>query len=346
MKGKSFWIWVSVIVVAGAALFAVRVLREKDESKKPGAGSVEWNLEEAAAQLKSLRERLKTGDEAPSKLVDDYRRLVERFPKFATARAEYAMILYEVPNWEEAYEQIELALEMDPQQAAWHLVAGTIASNLQLIDEAAAHYNEAVALAPDVADYRVHQAQTMLLRKQYDKALLTLLEALKHDSENHTAYGMLADLYAKQNKISLALQHVQKAIDHTPPDLRPVQAAYVQQKAALLRRDNRPKEALQVLNNELLSDDHLRVDVLNDLAVTWMMLGKPAKGAEAYEQALDLVPADERYAIGAALWRIKAGDLPAARQHIDTVRRINPRHGALEELESRMKAAMATKQTQ
>jgi hypothetical protein len=41
-------------------------------------------------------------------------------------------------------------------------------------------------------------------------------------------------------------------------------------------------------------------------------------------------------AVGAADWRIKAGDLDAARQHISTLKRIDPNLKVIGELEARL----------
>ncbi len=336
MKGKAFYLVVGLVVVLGVGGLIWRgVWLQQQTPLDPN----EWDLKRAQQELDVLRERLNSGEESSRRLADDYRELVERFPKFATARAEYAMVLYNIPNWEEAYEQVKQAIDLDDQRGDWHLLAGTVASNLGMTETASKHYEQAVSIQPDNADFLTHLAQTQINMRQFDEARMTLLQSFKFDAENHSAYGLMADLYARQNKMTLAIDAIKKAIDHTPPDLRPVQAAYIQRKAAYLRRNRQYKQALNVLNNELLSDDHLRPSVLQDLAVTYMLLGEPAKGAKAFEEAFKLVPADEALAAGAAHWRIKAGDLDKAGEHIAALRRLNPRDRRLAQLEQQLTAA-------
>jgi tetratricopeptide (TPR) repeat protein len=308
-------------------------------SHAPGsaAGSAA-DAEKAALETKELQERfiqLMNLKGQVKDLLPDAQRLVERYPKDPSARTLLAQVHFEMGKPALAYEQLEMSLELDGQQPQVRQMAGDIALAMDRLDDAARHYAIAIGLEPRNATYRVHLAQVYMSQNEDERARKSLLEAIAVDSNAHRAYGMLCDLYARQNKLSLALPQIQKAIDNTPAKERATQAIYIRKKARLLRRDNQPEPALQTLNT-LTAVERREPEVIEELASCWAMLNLPANGAQLYEQMLTLDPTDWRMAVGAADWRLKAGDLDAARQHISTLKRIDPNLKVIGELEARL----------
>ena len=110
---------------------------------------------------------------------------------------------------------------------------------------------------------------------------------------------------------------------------------YIRRKAQLLRRNNKPNEALLTLQS--LSDAQ-RADsrVMEEMATCWAMLGKPDKGAALFEQAMVLEPTRWDWVAQAARWRLKADDKKTARQHLAKLKQINPRAEAIAVLEAQL----------
>jgi tetratricopeptide (TPR) repeat protein len=112
-----------------------------------------------------------------------------------------------------AYEQLSRSLDLDRQQPEVQLLAGTVAMQLGNTEQAAQHYSMATGLSPREPRYLVHLALAYLKLGQTDRARDTFLGAIRVDSSCHAAFKGLADLYAQQNKLDLALGQIQNAID-------------------------------------------------------------------------------------------------------------------------------------
>ena len=290
----------------------------------------------AAQEIEPLQQRFVEAVEARqrdlSPIVSAARRYVDRYPSFAPGHTLLGQILLQDGLTDQAYASFIHSLEIDGQQAEVHLLAGTIDFAADRFDRAEDHYSLAVGLEPSQTRYRLHLAQAQIRLNEFDTARRGLLEVLRLDSTSHEAYATLANLYADQNKSTLALNTIQKAIENTPVMLRDKQVAYIQYKAQLLRRSNQPQEALLTLQSLSPLEQGVPA-VMKDLALCWAMIGKPQEAALLYERALAANPTQWQYAEAAARWRIKCNDHEAARDLVETVRKINPRAFALHELD-------------
>jgi tetratricopeptide (TPR) repeat protein len=300
------------------------------------------DLTTAERELKELQESfLERRREDLDRLVQWGYRLVDRHPQYAEARVLLAQMLLDALEVQSAYEQMETALELDPQQPEVRRLAGDLALILGRNVDAARHYSTAVSLAPRDATYRLHLSQAYMNMNEMDRARDTLLEALRIDSSLHKGYAAMSDIYAKQNKTTLALTQIGKAIEHTPISERDVQVIYIRRQGHLLRRDNRPREALMSLQALTLKEQR-DAEVLQEMAVCWAMLGQPLKGAELFEAELAMSPRDWQLLAGAAEWRLKAGDAEAAQRHVQRLEMLDQdaRVGAaLVDLRERLAAA-------
>lgn len=231
----------------------------------------------------------------------------------------------------ESIEAFERSLELEPRQAQVHSLAGTAAMMLNQDDRARHHYEQALSIEPDNGPFAVFLANVQQKLDQDDQAVMTLLTALRRDSTLHEAYALLSDIYAKENKLSLAMDQIKRAIESTPADQPNTAVTYALKRAALLRRDNQPAESLAVLD-ALPSSALLRRDVQRDTATSWAMLGKPAMAAELYERVLTIDPSNDHAAAEAAHWWLKADNPDAARKALQALRRINPRSEAIPDL--------------
>lgn len=312
----------------------------REQQPQSAAGPAPFDATLAQAELEALQEHFnQTGVKGLTADADltAVRRFIEKYPRFALGRTLLAQVLIYANQLQGAYEQLVLSLDLDPNQPEVHLLAGTVACQLNRFDDAARHYSTAVGLEPSNARYRLYLAQVYFKQQKIEQARTTALEALRLDSSLHQAYALLADLYAQQNKLSLALTEIDHALAQAPATGRSTVLAYVRRKAQFLRRDNRPEEALLTLRS-LGPSEQVRADVLEDMAICWSMLGEPAKSAALFEDALAMDPSQWRFAAAAARWRLRMGDRDAAQRHLDTLRKINPAAPEIPELEARLRS--------
>jgi tetratricopeptide (TPR) repeat protein len=273
-------------------------------------------------------------------VIRDAQELADKYPRHAPLHTLLGQAFLQSDQFKPAYEQLARSLELDKQQPEVQLLAGTVAMQLGETEQAARHYSMATGLSPREPRYMVHLALAYLKLGQTDRARDTFLAAIRVDSSCHAAFKGLADLYAQQNKLDLALGQIQNAIDQTPLSQRDVQVVYLRQKASLLRRANRATEALAVFD-ALTPTERAEPAVVQDVATTWGQLGEPRKSAEAFESALDAKPLEPALLVEAARWRIKVGDHAKALEHVASLRSVSPRHPALAELDAALTPKVA-----
>lgn len=338
-KNKPGWgVVVALVVCVCAVLFAWHRFTVDAERASPrGAGPATGDAsaeavfaDELAALQNTVADALDKDE--PDLVHDRVRRFVDHYPKKPAARNVFAQVLLAAQQFEQAYDQLMVSLELDPRQPNVHLLAGTVAYRRQDLDRAERHYKDATSLDRANVDNHLHLAELYIKRGKTDEARTLLVAALTVDSSSHEAHAMLADLYAKQNKLTAAITQISKAIELTSTDERPRLIVYMRTLSKLLRRDNQFDQALQVLDG-IEGDYRYNPGVVEDVAVCFMMLSRPADAVQAYELAVAADPLNWQLVAGAARWQHKAGNPARARQHLAALKRLNPDAGAIEELE-------------
>jgi len=312
--------------------------REAGSTHPEAAGSVVWDEDTAAAELGELQQRFNdvaSENGQVGAISEAAQRLVERYPKYDAAHTLLGQVLVYQGRFDEAYERFKLSLSLNGQQPELQLLAGTLALKLDQIDKATGHYSMAVGLDTANPRYRTHLAQAYIKQHKYEEARAALLEALRIDSSLHGAYALLADLYAQQNRLVLALPQIQRAIEQTPVSERATRVIYTRRQAQLLRRNNQPDEALMALG-ALTPVEQADPQVMGEIALCWSLQGQPEEAAAMYERAISLNPTAWPLIAEAARWRIKAGDLEAAQRHLTVLRQVNPRAQAITDLEEQL----------
>jgi tetratricopeptide (TPR) repeat protein len=269
--------------------------------------------------------------------------LVRKYPRFASGHTALGNVYSLAARSGEAYDEFCRSLELQPLQPELRINAGTLAMQLDRYPEALAHFSKALGLDPGNARYLVFRGDVLLKLNKTNEAQLDALSALRLDSNCHEAYALLSDLDARQGPTmtAQALEQIQRAIDCVPIGERPTQATYVRKKAALLRRDARWEDALNTLRG-LSPESKMKPEVVEEMALCWMGLGRPADAAENYEKALQLAGADNptpdwRLAAGAVRWRLKADDKAKARTDLNVLKFIKPDAPEIAEFEKVLK---------
>ena len=285
----------------------------------------------------SINEAMKEKVMVPANLVANTEAFVETHPDFAPARTLLGHILVKNGLTERGYKHWIESLKIDSQQAELHLLAGTLAIEMKDLEAAEQHYRDAVNINPLEPRFHVHLSSIYNRKREFDKARDSLLRALRLNSDMHEAHWRLAEVFARQNKLVSALTQGDKAIETAPENKRDSRVAYIRFKAKLLRRDNKPDDALHTLIYNLTPEEQTEVGVIEDMANCMAMQSQFKEAAVLFERQMKLKPFDWQLAAKAAAWRIKSGDMKSAKRHIETVRRIDPRQPVIAELEKRLK---------
>jgi Tfp pilus assembly protein PilF len=326
--GAAVWVVVALVLGALALILVMAQSHDNGSAGSPGSSNsttAPLNRELAQTKLDGLEAQLLQAMENKREvgsIVAEARKFVAAYTTFVSGHMHLAKALLYNHQPLEAYDQLNVALEMDPRQPAVRDFAGTLAIMLDRPGEAQKHYSQAVGLEPTNGLYRLRLAQAHLKQNHFDPARQILLEALRIDSSLHEAHYTLCDLYARQNKIVLAITQIQHAIRICPQDYKH-RTVYSRKFSALLRRDHQPGEALRLLE-ELPAAKRLEPEVMDDMAVCWAMMNQPQHAAENYEAALTIFPDQPTFAARAAHWYLKANDPEAARRMIYRLRQINP----------------------
>lgn len=269
-------------------------------------------------------------------LIERAEALAIRYPDSAEAHMLHGQILMYSGRLDPAIKALQRSLEVDPKQADIHRLIASGAMQMDRLEVARQHYEKALDLEPDNSQNALFLANVEFKLAQFDKAVKTLQGAIRRDSQLAGAYALLSDIYVEQGKTKLAMDQIERAIEATPAEKTNSIVVYTLKRAALLRQDNQPAESLAVLD-ALPREVQYRPDVLRDTATSWGMLGKPMMAAELYEKVLTVDPSNDYAAAEAARWWIKADDVEAAARNLKTLRRINPRHPEIPELDTAIK---------
>lgn len=276
------------------------------------------------------------GKQLSPALVGDVRTFCDKNPDYAPGHTLLAQVLMFQGKIQDAYDAMLRSLSLDNRQLELELLAGTVALQLDKTEQSEQHYRNAVNLDPAQARPHVHLAGIYMRRRDLDRARDSLLTALRLNSGMHEAYYRLSEVYAQQNKLVAALTQIDKAIQHSPAQNREIAVQYVRQKARILRRDNRPEEAVLVLMNSLSEEERSDDSVLDDLALALAMQNRFVEAAELYEAQAERRPFEWKLPAAAAQWRLKAGDKAAAKALTDAVKRIDARQPIIAELEAKL----------
>ena len=139
-----------------------------------------------------------------------------------------------------------------------------------------------------------------------NEAKATLLASMQLDESRAEAAAVMAQISLDGNDTSLALRYVRRA-----RVAEPTQIAHRILEARILRRMNKPEEALTLLM--ALPPEQLYQPMVLDICGACMgLLGKAEDAAKLYEDAMNHDTSEPEYAYQAALWNERVGNMDKA----------------------------------
>lgn len=234
------------------------------------------------------------------------RAAVEEHVEDQGLRLAYAEVLMDLQKTEQAYEQYEAALAIGPRDPQIEFNAGTLAMAVGNRERALEHYSMARTAEPGNAQIALYLGAVQHQLGMQSEAKASLLAAIQLDESSAEASSMLAQIYLDENDGEVALSFIRKA-----RQAEPAQVAHRILEARILRRLNKPDEALTLLM-ALPEGDLYQPMVLELCSASMGLLNQRAEAAGLYERAMELNPGEPEYAFQAAQWHERAGNTERA----------------------------------
>lgn len=129
-----------------------------------------------------------------------YKRAVQLDGKMTRAWNNLILLKQEHKQAEDALQMVKRALELNPDEASLHFIAGNIFGQLEQVVQSEEHFKRAVSLSPHVAKYHYNFAVLYHRNKRYTDAIEHYEKALSLDPQHRGAKEQLQVLINKTFK--------------------------------------------------------------------------------------------------------------------------------------------------
>jgi Tfp pilus assembly protein PilF len=134
-----------------------------------------------------------------------YRQILKTNPELPGVHYRLGRVLVSKPNFgpeaaEEAKQEFEKELQIDPSNAGAEYVLGEMAKQKQDWDDAIRHFSRAARLDASLGDAFVGWGGSLVSQKEFAEAIAPLERAVKLQPENPAAHYMLAIAYARSGR--------------------------------------------------------------------------------------------------------------------------------------------------
>ena len=147
--------------------------------------------------------------------------LVDMHPQEESIYSLYAEFLLSQKKYKEAGEQLQVAVDLAPNNKQYWLQLMGVNMQLGELDEVITVGEKALTYIPDAAEIYMYMGSGYALQKDYDKAIDILKRGISHLDENNNAlvsdyYGQLGDSYYLSGDKDKAFEAFENALLHNP----------------------------------------------------------------------------------------------------------------------------------
>lgn len=228
---------------------------------------------------------------------------IARYPADADLRFSLSDLYLMTEDYPLAYEQMVAAIEhTEGVDAKAQFKAGTLANTIGQPEMALTHYQAAMKADPQNADYPLYLANIQFKLNKLDEAKASLAMAARLAPDRAMVWATWSKLSLRQNKLSLALQHIEKA-----RQLEPHVPAWTIVEANIEKRSGNPERAIELLSalpQEAIDDP----ESMRLLAESFGMIGRLGDAASRMVDYATLHGSDPQAAFDAAVWLERAGE--------------------------------------
>jgi len=257
--------------------------------------------------------------------------LYDKYPNVPQVLVQYYELRLFQERTEEAYEIICELLELNGGDAEQNFNAGIMANMIGRLDQSIEHLETACRIDQTNPKFSLNLAQLYLKNHQTDQAKAKLVQTTVLDDSLAVAWGTLAQIALDENKLDMALQHID-----TTRTLEPNRLLWRVTEAKIHRRRNNPDEALLLLN-AVRDQDRYDQSVADEIATCWALKGEPKQAAQEHIDHLNHDPNAWQSALAAAQYFHIAGDLDSARLWATHAQRLEPENEEINTLVEQLK---------
>ncbi len=248
-----------------------------------------------------------------------------------TARAQ-------VEHWTDSVTLWEHATRATPDSYIAFENLGQALRERGQLEEAAANYQRALALAPAGSPaYQavIYNSLGLVVTRQGrgDVAIAHFVAAARLNPQFAEAQSNLGNALAASNRLSEAVEHYRAAVSIKPDFTE----ALVGLGSALVSQ-NKAEEAVAAYNDALRMDPRL-AQAHNGLGAALAMQGQDDRALTEYAEALRLKPDLPTAHLNIAVLQIKQGRMAEARQHLETALAVDPTYEPARQVLARVSAA-------
>jgi protein O-GlcNAc transferase len=244
-----------------------------------------------------------------------YGEILDHEPKNFAARQLLALVRFQEGHDQDALDQIEAALAIQPNAEAL-ATRGNILIRLQRLDDALASLDQAIAEKPDYAEALYNRGNCRQYLGRTEDAVADYSRALALNPGYEPALTNRGNVLSKLRRFSEALTDYEAALQ-----LRPRDPLALYHKANALKDLQRFDEALGEYDRALALDPDLTA-AWNNRGMVLRELSRPAEALASFDRALALKPDDAAalFHRGTLQWTEYGRYQPALRDLEDVVR--------------------------
>ena len=191
-----------------------------DEIRKAGSNKkidVETKVKILTDYLSDLLQKKENLDQA----YQLFSELVDMHPQEESIYSLYAEFLLSQKKYKEAGEQLQVAVDLAPNNKQYWLQLMGVNMQLGELDEVITVGEKALTYIPDAAEIYMYMGSGYAMQKDYDKAIDILKRGISHLDENNNAlvsdyYGQLGDSYYLSGDKDKAFEAFENALLHNP----------------------------------------------------------------------------------------------------------------------------------
>lgn len=147
--------------------------------------------------------------------------LVDMHPQEESIYSLYAEFLLSQKKYKEAGEQLQVAVDLAPNNKQYWLQLMGVNMHLGELDEVITAGEKALTYIPDAAEVYMYMGSGYAMQKDYDKAVDILKRGISHLDENNNTlvsdyYGQLGDSYYLSGDKDKAFEAFENALLHNP----------------------------------------------------------------------------------------------------------------------------------
>jgi tetratricopeptide (TPR) repeat protein len=229
-------------------------------------------------------------------------------------------------NYQEALEQAEKTLELDPSRSSAHLLYAQALERLERVEEAEDHYLRAIDADPESGPYRLVTAGYYIRRGDRGKAE-PMLRAFTEVEPGFRSYTSLARFQADDEaRVSEAIASFEQAVEASTEDNL---AAAIQNLATYKFALGKRAEATALLESSIESrplNSDGKLDLIYLLARFYRAEGNVEGADDLIESATAAQPNDVKPYLILSAYRGRQGDLEAALAAAEAALEVDPGH--------------------